>query len=64
MKRGKGNYSKSHLEEKRHEERQGKIYDNSYNNNINNSNNNNNILIISKKMEAKVETRRSKAIRS
>jgi len=29
VKRGKGNYSKSHWEEKRHEGRQGKICDDS-----------------------------------
>jgi len=50
VKRGKGNYSKSHWEEKRHEGRQGKIYGESCNNN---NNNNNSILIISKKGKRK-----------
>jgi hypothetical protein len=48
VKRGKGNYSKSHWEEKRHEGQQGKIYDDSCNNN-----NNNNILMSSKKEKRK-----------
>ena len=52
VKIGKGNYSKSHWEENRHEGRLGKIYDDIFNDD-DDDNNNNNILIISKKGKRK-----------